>query len=891
MKLFLYSLLFFSFINFANAQPGMGKQGRGGQMSVGHFFGKIVDAKTNKPLAGATIQLTGNKFDTITKQLKQRIVATVISENNGDFSIEGLNLMGNFKFKATAIGYKPLDKQINFGISFTPGSAMPDAAAIQKMMALADKDLGNLLLEPDANVLKEVTVTSSVQQMVLASDRKVFNVDKSLTATGQTATELMKQIPGISVDIDGNVTLRNAAPTIFVDGRPTTLTLDQIPTDIIDKVEIITNPSSKFDASGGNAGILNLILKKNKKNGYNGGARFGIDSRARINLGGDINVRQNKINVSLSGNFNQRKSIAEQLTNTNFLLPIVQIVNSNNETINKGFFAFIRGGIDYLLDNRNTFSASMVYNRGEFVNNGTQVIDTSLALFLSSTNKTTYQQTVYKNLGTQLSYKHNFTKQGENIGADINFNTSNSNNTSFISNATFDAAKNLKFPNLLQRSEGMGANKFITFQTDYENLLRTDAKLEIGARAAIRNFETSNLQYFHDNNTTQNFVLNNIASSRYKFIDAVYALYTNYTFKHKKTNYQFGLRIESSNYQGNLITLAGNDSTKFEVSYALSLFPSAFITHKLTDNVDLQLNYSRRVNRPNFFQLLPSFDFSDPQNPNVGNPSLKPEFTHSFELSYSNNYKKNSNFLATGYFKYSNNLITRYLYKDINRNTQIGGNDSLFYGSFTNANTSYTYGLELTNKMPITPWWDLILNLNFYNSVINATLQNQTLDNNLISWFGKINSTIKVNKTLSIQLTCDNRSKTLVPQSSTNGGGGNSGGGGGPRGGGMMGGGIQASAQGYTLPRYFDLDIAIRKDFTFKNGKTGSLTLSCNDIFRTHLLTETQAYYFVQNTDRIRDQQVVRLNFSYRFGKMDLNLFKRKNTKAEQSSSDNMMAQ
>jgi len=137
---------------------------------------------------------------------------------------------------------------------------------MQQMMSLADKDLGNLKMDADASDLGTVTVsTSAKQQFELGIDRKVFNVDKSLVATGQTATELMKSIPSLSVDIDGNVSLRNAAPTIFVDGRPTTLTLDQIPVDIIDKVEIITNPSAKFDASGGTAGILNIVLKKIRK--------------------------------------------------------------------------------------------------------------------------------------------------------------------------------------------------------------------------------------------------------------------------------------------------------------------------------------------------------------------------------------------------------------------------------------------------------------------------------------------------------------------------------------------------------------------------------------------------------------------------------------------------
>jgi outer membrane receptor protein involved in Fe transport len=332
-----------------------------------------------------------------------------------------------------------------------------------------------------------------------------------------------------------------------------------------------------------------------------------------------------------------------------------------------------------------------------------------------------------------------------------------------------------------------------------------------------------------------------------------------------------------------LLKVNGEDSSSFKVDFPLSIFPSAFITYKLTDKQDLQLNYSRRVNRPNFFQLLPVYDFTDPQNPSVGNPALKPEFTSSFELSYNNNYKRNANFLATAYFKYSSNLITRYIFKDIDKNTQPGqvSNDSLFYTSSINANNSYTYGLELTNKLPVNKWWDLTLNLNLYNSQINANIPGQNIDNSIVSWFAKVNNSFKLAKGLSLQVSGEARSKTLLPQ----GGGGRGGGG---RGGGMWGGGNQTLAQGYTLPRYFDIDLALRKDFTWKNGRSGSLTFSMNNIFRTATETYTEAIFFTQDTYRLRDPQVLRINFSYRFGKFDISLFKRKNNKADSGDSGDM---
>jgi outer membrane receptor protein involved in Fe transport len=861
----LYSNSFAQFPSGGGSRMGSGRIG--GQMNIGHFYGKLVDSKTNKGIGGVTIQLKGNKFDTVTKQLKEAILKTVITENNGDFSLEGLTIFGNFKFKATAVGYKTLETQLSFGIKMPQGGA-PDASNMQQMMGLADKDLGNLKMEPDASDLGTVTVsTSAKQQFELGIDRKIFNVDKSLVAAGQTAAELMKSIPSLSVDIDGNVTLRNAAPTIFVDGRPTTLTLDQIPVDIIDKVEIITNPSAKFDASGGTAGILNIVLKKNKKNGYNGNVRAGIDSRAKINLGGDVNLRQNKINFSASANYNQRKSISTNISNTQLFQPDTSIYSNDGQT-NNGYFAFLRSGIDYFIDNRNTITINGSYQNGNFKTDGLQTIDSAKTSKYSTTNRNTYSEFEMKNYGGQLSYKHNFAQNGHSLAADVNYNYSKNNRNSDIGSYNVATPSNT----FQQNTIGKGLNKFLTVQTDYEKLITENTKFEAGARVASRDFETENYQYVYNK-------LNTRSSNRYKFLDNVFAAYTTYSFKVKKTSFQLGLRAESSDYTGTLQTLAGVDSSSFNIKYAISLFPSAFITHKLTDKEDLQVNYSRRVNRPNFFQLLPSYDFSDPQNPSVGNPNLRPEFTHSFELSYNNAYKKQANFLASAYFKYSENLITRYIYKDVNRNIE-GATDSLYYGSYINANNSFTYGLELTNKMPVTKWWDLLLNFNLFSTKINATIPNQTIDNTQLSWFSKVNSTFKLAKGLSLQITWDSRSKTIIPQS----GGGRMGGGGG-----MFGGGSQTLAQGYTLPRRFDVDVALRKEWTWKNGQSGSVNLSINDIFRTKTQTETNAYYFSQNTERLRDPQVVRLNFNYRFGKVDVSLFKRKNTKADQGGGMDMM--
>ncbi|HSC38501.1 MAG TPA: TonB-dependent receptor plug domain-containing protein, partial [Chitinophagaceae bacterium] len=266
---------------FPGGGQGRGGQGRGGgaMANIGHFYGKAVDSKTNKGIDGASIELVGTKFDTATKTRKEVAVKAMLTKSNGDFSLENLSIFGGYRLKITAVGYKPIEQKINFDIKMPQGGGGGNGGTPDMTQALAgvDKDLGNIKLESDPQTLAGVTVVASKPLFQMGVDRKIFNVEKSLVSTGQTAQELMKNIPSVNVDIDGNVTLRNAAPTIFVDGRPTTLTLDQIPADAIESVEIITNPSAKFDASGGTAGILNIVLKKNRKTGYNGNLRAGVD--------------------------------------------------------------------------------------------------------------------------------------------------------------------------------------------------------------------------------------------------------------------------------------------------------------------------------------------------------------------------------------------------------------------------------------------------------------------------------------------------------------------------------------------------------------------------------------------------------------------------------------
>lgn len=873
------TLLSTTFAQFptGGAPGGAGGRGRGQAANIGRFYGRVVDTKTNKGIDAASIQLIQNRFDTVSKKRKDTIIAGMLTKGNGDFSLEGLPLFGQFRLKITAIGYKTIDQKVAFEMKMGQGGNRPANGDMSQAMAAIDKDLGNIKLEQDAETLESVTVSASKPLIQMGIDRKIFNVDKNITSAGGTAIDVMRNVPGLNVDIDGNVTLRNAAPQIFVDGRPTTLTLDQIPADAIQSIEMITNPSAKYDASGGQAGILNVVLKKNRKAGYSGSVRAGIDSRAKINAGGDINVRQGKINFFANGMFNQRKSKSWGETDRLSEIKGLDIATfQRNDNVFDGQFAFGRAGIDYFIDNRNTLtlSQSIVNGNFDFDNRSNIFSDTLQMASLDAQYRNTLGESEFRNYGTQLSFKHIFAKPGKEWTADVNYNQSKNENNSDIRYRSFydNGMSNPKFPEALQRVENGGENKFFIAQTDFVNPITEKLKWEAGLRAQIRNFESTQNNYVDG-------VFKPSLSNQFEYTDYVYAGYATFSQKVKDNfSYQVGLRAESSKYDGEQI-----GKQHYSNEFPISLFPSVFITRTLKNRQDLQLNYSRRINRPNFFQLMPNTDYSDPLNYQTGNPDLKPEFTHSLELSYQKTYgEKNHTFLATVFGKYTTDLIARYQYWQ-----QLGqSGDSAYVSSWVNASSAYATGLELIFRWNWTKWWEMNFNTNLYYSKINGDNVVQNLENERTSWFSKMNHTFKIPKGWSIQLSGDYQSRSALPVSTSNSVGGGGGGRGG--GGGGFGGGTPSTTQGYIDANY-GVDLGLRKEFPIKKN-TATISVNWSDIFRTRrYFVHSEAMGFSQDEWRRRDPQIVRVNFSYRFGKFDVSLFKRKNMRGESEGMQNGM--
>jgi outer membrane receptor protein involved in Fe transport len=822
----------------------------------GKFYGKVIDASTGKGMEFATVRLNKEVIDSATKSKTEVLVTGVISQVNGEFVIENVPLFGQYVVIVSAIGYQ--SKSIN---AFFPKPQ-------QGKPMITEKDLGNIVIGQDTVMLQELVVEGKEPQYIMAIDKKIFTVSDNLMSEGATAEEALKTVPSVDVDMDGNVTLRNSSPQIFVDGKLSTLTLDQIPADAIQSIEVITNPSAKYDASGGMGGIINIVLKKDRRIGFNGSIRAGIDMRGKVNAGGNLNIREGKFNFFVGANLRQSKSIGfnETIRKNYFAYPNTNIFQENNSITNRVFMSG-NAGVDYFINNRSTITFTQSFFGGDISFNDelNSLTDTlfSSKIGESSTIRKSDADRHFRSYSSSMLFKHLFPKEGRELSADVSYSVNDVKSGGDFETQLYNFEKIAIGNPSKQMQVGKSDNTFIASQTDFINPISEKIKIESGVRFSYRDFFSRNENYTLID-STNTFTLQQSFTNNYKFIDQIYAAYTTFTHQLGKFGYQAGVRVESSDYRGTLI----ETGQQFNVSFPISIFPTAFVDYKLNDKDNLQLNYSRRVNRPGFFNLLPFIDYTDSLNLSRGNPSLKPEFTNSLEFSYLNAFGKSNSFLISVYFKNTTNLITRYQIAEFNDVL----NRTVIMNTYANANNAYATGVDLTNKYTLFKWWDATLNFNLFQSIISAENIEMNLTNKMLSYFVKINTNFKIPKNFGIQLSGSYHSPRALQQSSS----------GMDRGG--WGGNNASTAQGYTK-EYYEVELAIKKDF-LKN-KQASATLSVSDILKTRATnTISESSYFYQETHRIRDQQFVRLNLSYRFGKFDSSIFRRKNTRTESGGMD-----
>jgi outer membrane receptor protein involved in Fe transport len=811
------------------------------------IFGRIVDIQANKGLEAASVQLYIEVTDSITHRSKDSLIAAMLSKPNGDFSFNKIPLGHALVLKISAVGYSTYNKDFDFTLERNSAEA-----------SVVQKDIGNIIMTREHEKLATVTIVAERPAMRMGIDKKIFDVDKSLTSKGGSAIDVMKNIPSVSVDVDGNVELRNSSPTIFIDGRPTILTLDQIASDDIESIEIITNPSAKYDASS-TGGIINIVLKKNKRRGINGIVSLTGGTPKRYSGNANLNLRQGKFNLFASGNYSysddNSKANSFRRNKSNGVVENYFDQNTNKNRERK--FSSIRFGTDYFLDNRNTLTLSQGFVSGRFKTNEYQ------EQRYKDSNKTLEKYGVrnadqgfqFNRKNTQLLYTHKFPKDGEQLDVDINANYGNVKNNAIILNSFYnpDGSQNGDLNQV--QNNGANDNNQVTAKIDYENPLGDDKKLEAGLRSFTNNYKSYFNSFSVNNNTETKLPLSN----NYKYTENVQAAYVTYTGKLKSIGYQAGLRGEYSKFDGTLI----DSAKKFGYEYPSklkniwdALFPSLYLSKKIGETDEIQLNYSRRIRRPNFWQLNPFVDINDPLNIQKGNPELQPEFTNSLEFNYSKTFKDNSNFLGVIYYRNTLNDITRY--SDTISTAQFGQlqnaavDPNAIMNTYINANSVNRLGVELTLQQKLGKDFNITPSFNLGYRKVNAGQGAQDLSNDGFNWSAKFSSDYKINtknessvfNKIGFQLRADYHSPRVIPQ-------------------------------GKRLER-FEADFAMRKDL-FKNNK-GSLTFSVNDIFNSQrygVIYDTENFYQeAYSRWRVRN---FRLTFSYKFGDSEFSLFKRNN--------------
>jgi outer membrane receptor protein involved in Fe transport len=409
----------------------------------------------------------------------------------------------------------------------------------------------------------------------------------------------------------------------------------------------------------------------------------------------------------------------------------------------------------------------------------------------------------------------------------------------------------------------------ITSQIDFESKVTDRFRVEAGTRFSVRDFTTE-----YRNKQLANGVWQDITSLgvNYHYLDQVYAAYGTAALDLPVWKIKAGLRAESSDYKGELLSTNGN----FAYKYPIALFPSLFVTRVITEKQDVQFALNRKINRPSFMTLSPFTDYSDSLNIQRGNPGLKPEFTQSGELSWQWIPNKKNTMIVSAYGRYTTNVTVRQ--QSLEYSEFLG--DTVVVTSYQNASSSQALGLEFVSRNAISKSIDMSTNINVYNSAIDGTNLDPNLKNNISSYWIKSNITYKAPKNISIQAMFDYSSKRSLEVGSSERGGGGGGGGMGMGMGGGGWGGSNNTVQGYIEPTY-GLDLSIRKEFLANRSLV--LSFSAQDVLRTRVnIVHSTSPFFDQITYKRRDWQMFRFNISWKFGKMDSQLFKRKNMKSNE---------
>lgn len=760
--------------------------------------GKIVDAQQNAPLSFATIR--------VFKQADSSLVSGGVTDDKGNFLVE--LPAGSYYGLLEFMGYKPTR-----------------VAAFQISRENSPLHLGTLSLKATAKTLDEVTVQAERSAMEVGLDKKIFNVGKDLASTGRTAIDILSNVPSVAVSPDGGVSLRGSGSVrILIDGKPSGLVsfkggagLQQLQGSMIERIEVITNPSARYEAEG-MGGIINIVLKKNQKQGINGSFDVITGYPTNLGLAANVNYRRKNLNFFVNYTLSYREapgrnSLYQELYRNDSTFITRMNANGNLQGMNNS----ARAGFDYFFTPKSILTAAYTWRTSV----GRRIRDLRyLDYSMSERNLNTVTQRRQDETETEpnseysLSYKKSFLRKEHELTADIRYldNWEKSDQT-FTQQGFMADGITPKTRNVLQRSINDETEKQWLFQLDYVHPFAKDGKLETGARSSFRTM--TNNYWVREQTEKGDFVALPGLTNDFLYQENIHAAYGIYGNKINKFSYQLGLRGEWTD-----VTTTLKQTNQVNPRNYGNLFPSTHIGYELPKQHSIQASYSRRVRRPRYNDLSPFMTFSDNRNYYSGNPDLNPEFTDAFEVGHLK-YMQNGSVSSSVYYRHTNGEVEQI------RRVLPNGN------SVTrpeNLATEDVWGLELTGSYALYQWWKLDGNANFFRAITNGANIDASLYSDTYTWFTRLTSRFTLWKSTDMQL----RGNYEAPQKTTQG----------------------------NRKAVAALDFAISRDILKGNG---TLTLNVTDVFNSRRYRSntygSNFYTYSNSQGRLRQTN---LTFSYR---------------------------
>lgn len=734
-KLILLSCLFLAIVTSIIAQrPNRPGGGRGGQMPKLQLIGQITDGATGQVLEFATVSVFSKRDSSL--------VGGGMTLSDGTFSID--------------VKPGPMYAVLDF-ISYD--SKTIDVKIDRDAIKSGNRkiDLGTVQMFLNSTQLEEVEIRAERSETQFSLDKKVFNVGKDLANRGGSAEEVLDNVPSVTVDIEGNVSLRGSEGVrILIDGRPSGLVgidntngLRNIPANLIDKVEVITNPSARYDASG-MAGIINIVLKKDTGHGFNGSFELTGGYPEQEGAGANINYRKNKLNWFANYSIRNRTNPGGGFTNTQRVVDDrIEILNSDRAQDRGGLSNSIRLGADYFLDDKTQLTAAFNYRVSDEENRSTVTYDSlspvnpfNLSNFpilnenFAELNKTIRSEVELEdesNLQYSLNLRKEFSSRDHFLNATVQYRDEIETEDSEF-NEEFIPVGESGIPSLYQIANNEEKEKVWLFQFDFSRPLGKDHKYELGFKTSLRDLRNDyQVQEADDNGdlftlTVKDFNgKDQLLEDVFVYDENIYALYGIYGNRFGKFSMQGGMRFEYSD----ILTIADKESNPR--SY-LDYFPSAHINYEFTEASAFQLSYSRRIDRPRSFWLNPFITLSDRINRFSGNPDLDPEYTDSYEIGNIKYWDK---------FTLSTSLFYRHTTQNTQRITVLFDNGTTIREP-QNIGTADDYGLDLNISYSGLDWLRLDGNGNFFRATSFGTFENEVFDLDNFTWFGRMTARITV---------------------------------------------------------------------------------------------------------------------------------------------------